>query len=268
MKIACNLIRDLPHYRRAAFDAGLRRLGYDISRVPAAAPGPDDLLLIWNRYDELDAIALRYAAAGASVLVAENGYSGRQDTQRRQYYALSHGQHHHGGARWRPGLDAELAALAPRGLRQQGRHILVCGQRGIGSPLMRSPPGWGEQTTEMLARQTDRPVQYRPHPGARPDLAALATALDDAWLCVVWCSAAGLVALLRGVPVCYAAPAWIAAASARPLHDNFGRLADLESPAFFPPGGLLNALANEWCIADIESGRAFAALLNTSEAAP
>ena len=72
MRVAQNLIRSLPHYRRSAFEQGLTQCGYrsDFSRQKKTA----DLLVIWNRYGYGHGIARTYENANKPVIVAENGY--------------------------------------------------------------------------------------------------------------------------------------------------------------------------------------------------
>ena len=74
-RCVCLIRRDM-HYRRSAFEAGLRAAGFDIvGSVPN--PGPGDLLVTWNRYGANDLTAQRFEQGGAAVVVVENGYSRR-----------------------------------------------------------------------------------------------------------------------------------------------------------------------------------------------
>lgn len=250
MPTAYNLIRTGPHYRPEGFAAGLAARGYVVRSSINRQPSPGDLLVIWNRYGSFEDRADQFERAGARVVVAENGYYGSDDLGRR-LYALSLGQHHHGGAAPRVSTS-HLAAP----WRASGEHILVCGQRGIGSRLMRSPDGWGERTAEALRATTKRPVRLRLHPGKDPPKVPLAADLEGCHAVVVWSSAAGVEALLAGVPVFHAAPRWIAEKAATPLAG-----ADLERPFLGDPSaGLANALGNQWSISQIASGEAFRCL--------
>ena len=73
MKRAWIGLKELPHYRRNAFAAGARRLGYEPVFNVTATPGDKDLLVIWNRFGGADNAADAFERAGCPVLVAENG---------------------------------------------------------------------------------------------------------------------------------------------------------------------------------------------------
>lgn len=212
MKAIC-LIRDQPCYRKDAFLAGLRAAGYEI--VSNCSPEPGDLLVIWNRYGPYEHMAEAWEAKGGTTIVCENGYHGTDD-KGIQYYAISKWLHNGAGNwpkrddvspdpwRWYA-LRTELAEW-----RTTGDHILVCGQRGIGSKLMASPPNWAEETAAKLMKLTDRPIRIRQHPGRDKSVTRpLADDLKNCWCCVIWSSGCGVDALIRGIPVIYQAPAWI-----------------------------------------------------------
>src|SRR3990167_1306236 len=99
MKRAYVQIRELPHYRHEAFCAGLKASGFHVEkRLPSTPPGPGDVLLIWNRYSDKEATADTWERQGGTVLVAENGYVGR-DSAGHQLYAIAvHG--HNGSGKW------------------------------------------------------------------------------------------------------------------------------------------------------------------------
>lgn len=252
MPRALCLIRDLPHYRRDAFVTGLAAAGFEVKQG-FFQPASGDVVVMWNRYGGNDEIASRFEAARAHVLVAENGYLPTRDEHGRQLYAVSRGQHHHGGATRRASVPFAMPWRAPT----ETGHILVCGQRGIGSPLMASPPFWAERTTDQLAVRTRRPVRIRRHPGKEAPAVPLERDLEGCHAVVVWSSNAGIAALLAGIPVFYAAPRWIAEKAARPLSG-----ADLEAPFLGDrTDGLLNAAANSWSVSEIERGEPFRHLL-------
>lgn len=251
MPTAYSLIRSGPHYRPEGFAAGLRACGYDVRQNISRPPVPGDVLVIWNRYSSYEDRAEQFERAGCRVVVAENGYFGA-DAQGRRLYALSLGEHHHGGAVVR---DFRTTEMQP--WRTDGDHILVVGQRGIGSKRMRSPQEWIDGTiADRLAVRTRRPVRFRRHPGKNAPAVPLADDLRGCHAVVVWHSAAGVEALLAGVPVLYAAPRWIAEKAAAPLEG-----ADLENPFLGDrSAGLANAFANQWSIDEIASGEAFRCL--------
>jgi hypothetical protein len=245
--------RSNDHYRRGDFITGLQAAGYSI-HADLSDPRPGDLLLIWNRYGSFDATARRFEKAGAGVLVVENGFIRLPDETGWQHYAISRGQHHHGGAP----LDLSKLANLPKALpwRNAGEHILVCGQRGIGSQMMASPPKWAERVGAKLKGLTDRNVIVRPHPGKGEGSIPLIADLAEAHCCVVWSSCAGLQALLAGIPVFYGAPRWIAQESALPLSG-----ANIEQPYLGDRSrGLAAAASNQWSLAQIRAGEPFKVL--------
>lgn len=252
MPRALCLIRDLPHYRRDAFVTGLAAAGFEVKQG-FFQPSPGDVVVMWNRYGGNDEIGSRFEAAGAHVLVAENGYLPTRDEHGRQLYAVSRDQHHHGGVTRRASVPFAVPWRKPT----ETGHILVCGQRGIGSKVMASPPGWDEGTAYKLRKITGREVRIRKHPGNQPPPVALEHDLAGCHAVVIWSSNAGIGALLAGVPVFYAAPRWIAEAAALPLQG-----ADIEAPFLGDrTAGLLNAAANSWSVSEIERGEPFRHLL-------
>ena len=91
------LIRAQPHYRREAFERGLRAAGFTVvSQLPN--PSPRDLVLTWNRYGASHAMATSAEAHRCPVVVVENGYYGRDD-EGRQLYTLQRSMLH-GYGRW------------------------------------------------------------------------------------------------------------------------------------------------------------------------
>src|SRR4051812_5251481 len=95
------LIRTQPHYRHDAFHSGLKACGYDVRTECPRDIKPDDSLIIWSRYGQKDEYARQFEAAGAKVLIAENGYIG-SDIDGHQLYALSR-NFHNGGGSWHVG---------------------------------------------------------------------------------------------------------------------------------------------------------------------
>lgn len=257
---AWNLTRADMHYRHDVFSSGLRAAGYEVTAgQPQGAAG--NVLLIWNRYGAYHDQASAFERGGGTVLVAENGYLGK-DAAGQQMYALARGGHN-GSGQWYQGgpgrWDSLGVNLTP--WRVDGGHILVCGQRGIGAPGMASPPNWHEVVAAKLRTLTKRQVRVRTHPGNGQPAVPLADDLRGAWACVIWSSSAGVQALVAGIPVLYDAPHWICAGAAvpysetwvnsllyleQPLHDNATRLAALQGMAWA-----------QWTLAEIEAGEPF-----------
>jgi hypothetical protein len=258
--IAISHIRKDPCYRSDAFSRGLRACGYHL----CATGRPNDkrdLLVIWNRYGSNEAIADQWEQRGGSVIVAENGYIGK-DANGIQLYAIS--VHGHNGAGWFPVGDTDrfsALGIALKPWRKTGEHVLVCGQRGIGSRTMASPAGWHDRAAMNVSAHLNRVAKIRMHPGRHAPATALEDDLANAWACMIWSSGSGVKSLVEGVPVIYDAPSWIASGAAVRLKDadalctdDAKRLAALQRMSW-----------GQWRIAEIESGEPFARILQNIE---
>jgi hypothetical protein len=254
---AAVLLREQPHYRREAFCAGLRACGYTVSFSTLNGIRPDDVLLIWNRYGQWKSEAQRFEAAGATVIVAENGFFGA-DERGRQYYQLAIG-HHNGAGRWHVGTEDQWSRLGVelKPWRRKGRKVLVMPQRIIGADgvaMPKAPEEWARETVAELKRLTDRPIEVRMHPGnvvpkPEPDW-------RDVHAVVTWGSGAGIKAICAGVPVFHEMPRWVGARAAR-----FG-IDRIEEPWIGDRGPMLHRLGwLQWSCAEIESGLPFRYLL-------
>lgn len=214
MRALC-LIRKEPYYRRQSFEDGLRRVGFKLvdKLVPA---GPEDWLVIWNRKAGRDeAQADDWERRGGTVIVAENGYLQKVD---KTTYAIS--VHGHNGSGWFPIGDEDRFSklgFALKPWRAGGTEIVIRGQRGIGSALMASPPLWAEKAAAKVKRLTSSPVRIIPHPGNHAPKAPPKQDLRHASAMVIWCSSMGVLALVEGIPVFYAAPRWVCSESGSPL---------------------------------------------------
>ena len=255
-------IRPLPHYRREAFVNGLQAAGYTIdNEYPTRKPGPGDVLVIWNRYGEGEAVADKWEKLGGLVFVAENGYVGL-DAAGVQYYALSISQHNGAGpiptgdgSRW------EKLGIQLKPFREAGNQIVIRGQRGIGSRLMASPQDWHKRLAAALTKTTKRPVKVLDHPGkpaCDPEVVEwLCKNFENAHACVVWSSGAAIRALIEGVPAFYDAPHWICQAAAlkwgadleAPKRDEAARLRALQRMAW-----------GQWTVEELTTGEPFVRL--------
>jgi hypothetical protein len=255
--IAVNTIRAEPHYRRAAFDAGLESAGYQL-RAGGEPKTRADVILLWNLHGGNELRAREWEAKGGTVLVCENGYIGR-DAAGQQLYAI--GVHGHNGSGWFPVGDDDR--FAPLGIqlapwRESDGYILVCGQRGIGSRQMASPPQWEDRTRLTLKERGETAIHVRRHPGRQPPHTTLEEDLAGARACVVWSSASGVKALTLGIPVVYCAPHWICAGAAgqslgmvnEPVRDDALRLSAMRRMAHA-----------QWTVAEIEAGEPFRRIL-------
>ena len=254
MPIAISTIRRDPHYRRQAFDAGLESLGYRLEQA-GRPKSKADLLVVWNRQLAEEQQADDWERQGGTVIVCENAYLA---PTKWSMYAIS--VHGHCGSGWFPVDDEDrFAALGiePEPWRADGGHVLVCGQRGIGSKTMASPRDWELKIAQRLKAMGLR-VVVRRHPGRFPTKTTFDEDLRGASLCVIWSSACGVQALVRGVSVAWFAPHWIGSAAAprgydgvtRPLRSDTARSAALRHMAH-----------GQWTVEEIESGEPFRRIL-------
>lgn len=254
MPEACCLLRDTPHYRHEAFVEGLKAVGYRVSRHVGRPPAPDDVLLIWNRQNVQIQVAKEYEAAGAHVLVAENGWLGA-DQDGHQLYAIAK-NHHNGPGRWFQGAEDRFSPLnvPVEPWRSSGDHILVLPQRGIGPPGVAMPAGWLETVVRRLKQVTGRRISIHLHPGReRPDLSPF---FRNCHAAVTWGSGAAIKAIVAGVPVFYELPDWIGAPAAQ-----FG-IQEIERPHLGDRLPMLLRLAwAQWRTDEIAAGIPFRHLL-------
>ena len=241
------MLRTALHYRRDAFVAGLQSAGYKV--VPQLSdPRPGDVLAIWNRYGGYHETARQWERAGARVLVAENGYVGRDR------YALAEG-HHAGAGKWPLGgperWDALGVELHP--WRESDAPPLILGQRGIGEPGIASPPQWAERVQRRIGGR------IRPHPGKYLPPVSLDADILAAGCVITWASSAALRALQLGVPVWCDCPQWIGSGAAQPLSE-WGKRPALRSDAARLE--MFRRLAwAQWTIDEIRSGDAIRRIL-------
>lgn len=184
------------------------------------------------------------------MLVAENGYIGK-DANGVQLYALS--VHGHNGSGWFPvGPEDRFAALSlavrPWVDRPDG-YTLICGQRGIGSKEMASPANWHYKAANTVGGS----VRVRNHPGNKHHQPVAGVMLHDdlsgAKACRIWSTAAGVAALIAGVPVQYDAPKWICqegAGKTAPMVDDRARAKALQTMSY-----------GQWSIDELNTGEPF-----------
>ena len=97
-------------------------------------PKPGDLVVVWNRYGNYETEALRFEAAGAAVIVMENGYLGHREDEFRKLFSTNGEQlyamaldHHNGAGRWYVGERGRWReqGIEVKPWRETGEHILV-----------------------------------------------------------------------------------------------------------------------------------------------
>lgn len=220
------------------FARGLRLNGYRVHFGVTMAPGPQDILVTWNRIGIGTSAARAFEAAGRPVVVVENATWGN-DFAGRRWYHLARNRHNTAGMfpvggpeRWDE-LEVEIVPF-----RDSGETVILA-QRGIGSPPTRMPMDWPAQA---LARHGGR---IRQHPG-RAQGKPLVADLSGAGRVVTWGSGAAVLALMGGIPVTSEMPDWIGEQD----NTDSGRLAMLRRLAWA-----------QWTHAEIETGEAFRWLL-------
>lgn len=259
-KVAYLRIPKEPQYRASEFMTGLDAAGYIVNLKEPRLVNQGDLLLLWSRSGTNDTYATGFERSGGTVLIVENGYIGK-DSYGHQYYAIAEGDHN-GAGQWPTCLaktwDSLGIPLKP--WREWGDHILVCPSRFIGSPKMRQPFDWLENTLAALRAVTDRPIRVRPHPGnwqVDPPKVPLEEDLKNCHLVVIWGSTAGVHAITQGIPVISCAPHWILKACAG---DTLTRefVEQPYIPSYVNLHIQLNRLVDaQWSLAEIRSGEAF-----------
>lgn len=251
--------------RRQAFADGVRALGFSPVEGPVRAPvTSDDLVITWNLTARSTQSAQRAREQGAAHIVVENGYVGL-DQNGWQYYAMAL-DGHCGSGRWYAPDDSRLKALQiefqPWKL-DNPRKVLVAAQRGIGSPQMRSPSMWAEGIVKELAKRGYE-GRIRPHPGANKEGGVpFDEDVRDVGTVIVWSSNCATKALIRGIPVFYAAPFIITAGAAAKLQ-HLGRHNFTDAARYEAFSRLAWA---QWTLAEISSGEAIDYLLQVQRGA-
>lgn len=209
MPRAVNMLRPALVYRRECFDEGLRAAGFDV--VPHLdRPGAGDVLVTWNAYGAFGEEGRRFRQTGARHLVIENGCLGKH-WQGGEWFsvaldavALTGGTFKEGGPERWDRIGEDLQPWCGDG------ETVILGQRGIGAHDVRSSDRWAESVRGRIGGR------IRQHPGTGPAV-SLAADLKKAGRVVTWSSAAALQALVLGIPVWYAHPAFVGAEASKPL---------------------------------------------------
>lgn len=245
------MLRHTAHYRHDVFEAAARRMGYRTINQPIRNPGPEDLLILWNRMRTFEPVIARYREAGAPVIIAENGYLPRGKTKQ---FALSLNSHN--GAGICPIGSQPRFEIPMRDWRPDGDRIVLLLQRGIGQQGVAMPSSWPKTIAGKLKRMTGRPIVVRRHPCGRDN--PLEPSLKGAWAAITWASGAGCKAIVAGVPVFHEMPRWIGADAALELDK-----AKIENPYLGERGEFMRRISwAQWSIDEIQSGEAFEAVLS------
>jgi len=258
MKLCYLAMRVQQAHKREAIVEGFDALGYRQVNHPDQLVGEEILYVTWNLHGKLDQTS-KIIAKGGIVIVCENPYI-KADVDGREYLAMAVNGHN-GSGLIPQGEEDRLSrfGINPKPWRDGGDHILVIGQRGIGSPTMKSPPNWGERIAETLERSQDLPVIHRPHPGRiqQTEQEPLEKQLAGAACIVMWASNCATTALLDGIPVFYSAPHCVLQKGCRqglmveePLKSSVAR-----KQAFW------DLSYAQWNLDEIKSGEAFTRLM-------
>jgi hypothetical protein len=254
------MLRADPQYRADAFRQGLRAAGFQVTGAPRMQPpNPDDVLVIWNRYGRFNFYADVFERAGARVIVAENGFLGR-DRVGGPWYSITETNPLACG-RWPVGDVSRWEYIGDEicEWRKVGAEIIILAQRGIGPNGVRQPDGWHRRTAEQLKAAGHR-VRVREHPGERKPPVTLEDDLRNARAVVTWASGAAFRALLLGVPVLYGCNEWVGRGAAAPL--KVSRDLEISWPERLPT---FQRLAwSCWQIPEIATGLPFLRLLSRS----
>lgn len=229
------------------FLKGLQAAGFTLTT--SCKPKPGDVLVQWNRKHDLE--ARKFEAAGATVLIVENGLFGKV-WNGLKWFSISIG-HHAGAGTWKDlgpeRWDSWGVDLKPW---KGGKEIVVLGQRGIGEPGVASPYYWAETVAKKLGGRV------RPHPGKDAPSVSLEADLADARACVTWNSGAALSALVLGCPVFHAFDRWIGREAAKPLSEFGEPLKDDQKRL-----SMFRKMAwAMWTAEEVEAGYPFEVLLD------
>ena len=245
-------LKPTPHYRRDSFARGFYLHGFQVEFGFPRNAEPGDILLIWNRQGESDAAAQKFERAGNKVLVAENGYLGKE-LNGEPLYAIAH-NHHNGAGTWPIG-DAsrwEKLHIDLKPWRYTGNEVVLLPQRSIGEHGIAMPQGWVDAATREQSIKL--PKRVRPHPGMR-DCVDLEVDLANAAAVYTWGSGAAIKALMMGIPAVYDLDTWIGAQSASRIGEPLKRDHQARRQMF-------EKLAwAQWSLSEVEDGTAFRYLL-------
>jgi hypothetical protein len=259
-----------------AVAAGMQKLGYKTEvRTTPKNPMQGDVFCAWTLWDKCKRRRVADIAEkqGVKTLCFERAWlrgKGHWQVAWRLGQGVGfngHGLHYAGGPERWAGMGLELKPW-----RKDGRHILVCGNKGSLyqgkiSAAINHDDAWANDIVNRIIKQTNRPIHYRPHPGGAKlpcvprvpvsriidtNHESLDESLAGAWCVVVYASSVASTAIINGIPVIYDGPRIMLSALAS------GSLLDIESP---PMPGRLPELERcawaQWSIDELASGMAF-----------
>lgn len=258
---------------------GLEKAGFNnrckyamVSRTEVMLPW--DLLVCWTMWSKTARVRASddLAKIGGKTLCMENGWIGYIKGIKHYQLAwrVGNGSGINGQGEAPVGDDSRWKSwgieLAP--WRKQGKHILVCAQRGMrpDDPDITHGEDWPDKVVAKIRKYTDRPIHFRPHPGNnRPCIPkihkvekiinsrqeSLEENMKDAWCGVVYSSTAANEMLVQGIPVCYDGVSIM-------CKNIAGRVKEVDNPPLLDRETEMKKLAwYQWSNAELSSGMAF-----------
>lgn len=255
------------HYKAEAFAKGFEALGHHVEfHEPYVPLGPDDVAVIWNKTARSRNTVQMAREGGGALIVAENGYYGRDENGDQPFALALDG--HCGSGRWFVGDTSRLDALniefkpwRPIHEQRKLNLALIACQRGIGSREMASPPMFEQTASARLTREGFQ-SRSRKHPGRHQPAVPLMDDLKDMNCVVVWSSNCATTALIEGIPTYYCAPHIVTEGAALPFLKSVG-MRPMEGPDYEVRREAFNRMA--WAQAfmgEIESGEALQRLID------
>lgn len=208
---------DLPY--SAAFLEGVSRAGdTPIPQNPNVWKDyqafPLDAAVVFGGQKQDRLIADTYRAIGTPVYVVELGHIKRPG-KRGKFEATPNDYFQFGveSINWIPTFDCPndrreaLGITKPRKSQCKDGYVLLVGQKpGDAQHPITDMVGWRYQTERRIADFTSRQIKWRKHPkdlnpADKSCEEPIGEALEGAWCVVTYNSNAGLLALMRGIPV-------------------------------------------------------------------
>lgn len=194
------------------------------------------------------ALLQRAIAKGRDWYYGDHSYFGRG-----QFYRVTRNAYQHDGSGTATPGRFEAFGRPVRPWRKSGAHVLICPNSPVYFALFGLDVyAWVREVSSTLALYTTRPIRVRWKTQSTP----IASDLVNCWAVVTFTSAAGLDALIEGVPVITLSDI---AATARMGSRS---LAEVENPQ--RPDGreqfLWNLADQQWTLSEIRAGVAWQAL--------
>lgn len=202
---------------------------YNLKALKTTNISHEDLLVTWTLWDEASRtkMANKFYDAGARVICIERGW-----LRGKGHYQIA----------WRVGKDCgyngwgqfpagDGSRWAQMGFELKpwttgGDYVLICGNKGDTysnkyTPQINHTSEWVDDIVDMVRKNTDKPVYFRPHPKSGRGLCVpvknlpdkiintstetLSESLERAVVTVVWASSTASQSICAGVPVIYRA---------------------------------------------------------------